>query len=248
MPEVLCRRPAMATLFEFLLVGDDAEHLEAVGEAALDEVTRIEQMLSMFDPASELSRVNREAYAKPVTVSQDLFNILEDCQEYHERTLGYFDPCHGGPLPYANAVILEASVNRVRFAHPQSRIDLGGFGKGYALDTAQLVLFENSVGHHILHGGTSSVLARGAEPRAVDLRSPDGRTILGQVRLLGDSLSSSANDTLGTAVIAKAAELSEVWSTAMLAAGRERMDKLDYHCVEAAAWLDTEIHWIVGEP
>ena len=43
----------MATCFEALLVGNDEEHLMAVGEAALDEVARIERLLSRHDPASD---------------------------------------------------------------------------------------------------------------------------------------------------------------------------------------------------
>src|SRR5436305_196695 len=43
------RREAMGTSFEVFLAGDDEEHLAAVADAVLDEVVRVERLLSRFD-------------------------------------------------------------------------------------------------------------------------------------------------------------------------------------------------------
>ena len=85
------RRPAMGTFFEAFLAGDDDEHLEAVAAAVLDEVTRLERLLSRFDPAAEVARINREACALPVRVDVDVWDILRRCEEYRRATGGYFD-------------------------------------------------------------------------------------------------------------------------------------------------------------
>ncbi len=62
MPHTIHRQgPAMATLFEVILAGEDAEHLEAVACACFDEIERVERLLSRFDPAGEIARINRNA-------------------------------------------------------------------------------------------------------------------------------------------------------------------------------------------
>jgi thiamine biosynthesis lipoprotein len=235
----------MATLFEFLLEGDDEENLAAVGEAALDEVTRIEQMISMHDPTSELARVNREAYAKPVAVTRELFDLLKICRIHHGRTGERFDPCHGTPLPYGIAVDFDDSTRGILFTHSQTRIDLGGYGKGYALDLAAGLIQGVGCQRFLLHGGTSSIHAAGKWP--VALRSPGSNEPLGTITIDNESLSCSAAGSNGTAVIASSGQLAEAWSTAILAAGREGIYDFRYDDIIAAAWVDSEIHWIEGQ-
>ena len=129
----LCRRsrPAMASLFEVMLSGDDPEHLDAVASAALEEIGRVERLLSRHDPAAEIARVNREAAHRPVLVDVELFAVLRDCLAWVDRTGGAFDPC--APTGrFAEDVRLDQECRTVRFTNPSARIDLGGFGKGYA--------------------------------------------------------------------------------------------------------------------
>jgi FAD:protein FMN transferase len=249
MSSVLCRRPAMATLFEVALVGDDVEHLQAVGEAALDEIERIERLISMHDPASELSRLNRLAATEPVKITHEFQSILLDCLAHHEATRKWFDPCHGGPLRFGEAVRFENEMTgHVRLAHPESRIDLGGFGKGLALDCARQIVDDFGVSEYLLQGGTSSVLANGDRMWPVNLRSPGGVSVLGTIHLNNESLSCSANDRVGTAVIAPNAALAEAWSTAILAADLSRVNVFDFAPTIAAAWLESGITWITGGP
>lgn len=64
---------------------------------------------------------------------------------------------------------------RVRFAHPHLRLDLGGIGKGWALDRAAELLLEAGVPAALLHGGTSTILSFGPPP-AHDPEGPDRTT------------------------------------------------------------------------
>src|SRR5437763_14639010 len=89
------RREAMGTFFEVFLAGDDDEHLLAVADAALDEVTRLERLLSRFDPASEIARVNREAAGRPVLVDYEVWDLLRACRDPRDRTAGCFDVTAG---------------------------------------------------------------------------------------------------------------------------------------------------------
>lgn len=185
----------MATLFEVWLVGDDEENLAAVGEVALDEVVRIERLLSRHDPAAEIARINREAARASVRVGTELFAILLDCLGWYERTRGIFDigfstnrdgnsDLHR-PLP--ERLILNPERCTVRFADECLSLDLGGYGKGYALDAAAHIFDQFDVCSTLMHGGTSSVLARGTQH--------DGRPwIIG----LGDPFESDDNQTLSS--------------------------------------------------
>lgn len=239
-------RPAMGTLFEAMLVGDDEEHLAAVAEAVLDEVVRIERLLSRFDPRSEISRINRLAANQPVVVDCEVTWLLKTCFAARNWTEGCFDitastqtlACRGA------AAHIEFDVNqrRIRFTSPDIQLDLGGIGKGYALDRGAELLAEYGVENALLHGGTSSVLARGRDERgetwAIALRHPASGERMETTKLCDQALSCSAvneqadiidprsgeplTGTDGCAVITTSATEAEIYSTALLCIGRER--------------------------
>jgi hypothetical protein len=162
-----CRRSceAMGTRFEAFLAGDDAEHLDAVAVAVLEEIARLDGALSRFDPRGEISRINREAADHLVRVDREVFALLERCEQARRITEGYFDITReSGETP---ALLLDAEVCTARLARPGVAIDLGGVGKGYALDRGREILLRYGVTCALLHGGTSSVLALG-KPRDRD--------------------------------------------------------------------------------
>ncbi len=178
---------AMGTRFELLLplvgVGaGEAPRLRAAGEAALEEITRWHGLLSAFDPASVVSRVNREAAARPVLVPGEVARLLRWCYEVSAASRGAFDPSVGRlmraagfrdgvreaaalhALPAAmSGVELEEGDGawRVRFTSAGVALDFGAVGKGWAIDRAMEVLREQGVARALLHGGTSSVATIG---------------------------------------------------------------------------------------
>ena len=142
---------------------------EAVGSAAIAagfaEVSRLEGILSDYDPQSELSRLSAQApNLDPTPVSDDLWRVLERAVEIRDATGGAFDPTVGPltslwrqarrsgrlPLPGKLAAAREAvgretlrliPDNRaVVLTRPAMRLDLGGIGMGYAVDRAVAML------------------------------------------------------------------------------------------------------------
>jgi thiamine biosynthesis lipoprotein len=235
-------RAAMGTLFEALLLGDDAEHLAAVAEAALDEVQRIERLLSRFDPRSEISRINRLAGREEVLVDCEVAALLQTCFDATHWTERCFDILASGRRkPPDGAAAVEFSLARrlIRFTDPAATLDLGGIGKGYALDSVAEILAENGVENALMHGGTSSVLARGTDadgaPWKVSLRSLTGDESGEMIELIDSALSCSAVNEqadiidprtgepltggIGCAVVAKSATQAEILSTALLCRG-----------------------------
>ncbi len=176
----------MACRFGITAGGDDPDRLHQAIEDAFDEIDRIESLLSMYDPDSVLSGINRSAGDGPVEVDDELFELLLVAGTLWEQTRGAFDPTMG-PLvrlwrqwradaaaPDAAAidrarqevgmgrVVVDVPAQTVAFDRPGMEIDLGGIGKGYAVDRAVEILEAYGIEHCLVHGGTSTIAARGS--------------------------------------------------------------------------------------
>ena len=188
MEPVRVARNAMATRFEIALHGENPVALRAAAEEALEEIEGLESRLSLFRASSDISRVNARAAFEPVRVQSQVFELLKRAQLWHRETSGAFDitiaplmRCWGflggsGKMPDPQAieearrlvgmdkVVLDENEFTVRFTQPGMMLDLGGVGKGYALECAVEVLIEAGVTSALLHGGTSTIQALGAPP------------------------------------------------------------------------------------
>lgn len=255
----------MNTLFEIIVGGEDLENKIAAAEAALDEIARIETVLSRFDPASEVARANREAHQHPVLISYELLEILKICRSGWEKTSGYFDITSDSNVSHESKINFESvkidfSTRKISFTEPDVKLNFGAFGKGYALDRAAQLLKENGVQNALLHGGTSSVLAIG-NPALVGLRNPwaDAEEVE-SVLLCDQGLSSSASfhngqsmsdiinplqqislrEDAACVVIGATAAEAEIFSTALLSMGKVNAENF---CRKNPA-LDLQILWM----
>src|SRR5437764_483802 len=154
----------MGSTYSIALYGYDRVKMEAAVDAAFDEVRRLDELLSNYQPGSQWSEVNRNAAIKPVKVSPELFELLADCVEYSRKSEGAFD-ITVGPLmkvwgfykgsdhlphkPEIQAALtkvgyrhlqLDATAGTVRFDRAGVEMDPGGIGKGYAVDRMVEVL------------------------------------------------------------------------------------------------------------
>lgn len=174
-------RQAMATTFEVLLPFDAAAGGEPA-QVALDEIDRLETQLTVYRDASEVSRLNAMAAQRPVRVEKNLFDLLTLAKRIHDETHGAFDISVGalikawgfyrrqGRVPTLTEreatpvgmhhIVLDAERQTVFFERPGIEINLGSIGKGYALDRAAALV---DVPNLLMHGGHSSILARGNE-------------------------------------------------------------------------------------
>jgi FAD:protein FMN transferase len=198
---------AMATNFDLQLLGGDREHLEAVAAAIEDEVLRFDKLLSRHDPTSEISRINRNAAVGPLKVDADVWELLIACEKFRQATEGFFDvtaalpsdsvPPAGSLAGASPRLLLDHDRQTVRFYATDVSIDLGGIGKGFALDRAHEILKRFDVRAALCSGGTSSILAVGrpgaGESWTVDVRNPSHEELppVGQLELVDRSLSCS---------------------------------------------------------
>ncbi|HEX9186187.1 MAG TPA: FAD:protein FMN transferase, partial [Vicinamibacteria bacterium] len=160
-PPAVCHeesREAMGCTGTVRACGADAGSLPAVVAAALDEIGRLDRLLSHYRRDSPLSRLNREAASGPVPVEPELLELLSECLRWSRESDGAFDVTVG-PLMKAwgffrdegrvpsdpeltraledvgfRHVVLDREAGTVRFDRPGMELDLGGIGKGYAVD------------------------------------------------------------------------------------------------------------------
>jgi thiamine biosynthesis lipoprotein len=220
-------RKAMACEFEVLLNAKQHPQGEEAACEALDLVTQLEEQLSVYIETSEVSRLNRAAGERAVAVEPRLFGLLQAAAELSGATGGAFDVTAGplikawgffrrqGRVPSEEElaaalagvgmphVALDAAERSVRFLTPGMEINLGSIGKGYALDRAAERLDGAGLGDYLLHGGQSSLVARGNRAGKgsergwrVAIRHPlrPGQP-LGEVRLADRALATSGSGT-----------------------------------------------------
>jgi len=168
--------------------GPEAGVLPAIVGAALDEIDRVDRLMSHYRRDSPLSQLNREAANGPVRVEPELLDFLAECLRWSRESQGAFDVTVGplmkawgffrdegrvpgeGELARALAVVgyrhveLDRAAGTVRFDRPGVELDLGGIGKGYAVDRAASLLRRRGIASALVNLGGSSVYALGAPP------------------------------------------------------------------------------------
>ncbi len=150
----------MATEFEILIIHKDSTYASQASQAAFRRVDELEQELSYFIPNSDIGRLNSAAVNKPVALGIDVFRCLQLCQQYYQETEGAFNVLYQSgmenPFDYLD---FNAENFTVIKRSEKIEADLGGFGKGYAVDAVSEILKEWEVNRALIHGGNSSVLS-----------------------------------------------------------------------------------------
>jgi thiamine biosynthesis lipoprotein len=152
---------AMASTFEIFCAHPDQAYARQAAWAAFDLVDQLEQDLSRFRENSDISRINHLQAGETTRVSQWTMECLMLSRLAYAETGGAFDISLGSGLPQLG---LAPDASRVRAASNGIRLDLGGIGKGYALDRMAELLLEWEIPEALIHGGYSSV--RALEPPA----------------------------------------------------------------------------------
>jgi thiamine biosynthesis lipoprotein len=211
---------AMATTFEVIIVYDDDRYARQAAAAAFDEVDRLEGELSRFIENSDITRINNLPANEPLRLGLDAFECLQlSCRIYAE-TSGAFDITIGSLLSLwrnedgtprtpsqeelnlarqhtgTGLLQLDEDEHTVRLLASPVQVDLGGIGKGYAVDRVAELLREWSIDIALISGGYSSVLAldapAGTKGWPLTVSNPDNRKqILARPSLRGRAISGS---------------------------------------------------------
>ena len=211
---------AMATTFEVIVVHEDERYAQQAAAAAFDEVDRLEGELSRFIENSDISQINNLAVGRPLVLGLAAFECLQISRRVYDETKGAFDITIGSLLkcwrsdngkprtPTAeqlnlarertgtDLLQLNEEEHTVEVLAEGVQVDLGGVGKGYAVDQMAKLLREWSIDVALIHGGYSSVLALDAPANTkgwpVSLSHPGKKkTTLARLSLQGRALSGS---------------------------------------------------------
>jgi len=147
---------AMATVYEVYAVHADARYAAQGAQACFDLVDRLERELSRFLPNSDVTRINHLGAGHSTRVAASTLECLAIARHMFEVTGGAFDVSLGTGLA---SLELDVDQSIVAATMEHVRIDLGGIGKGYAVDVMGDALEEWDLPCSLVHGGFSSVLA-----------------------------------------------------------------------------------------
>jgi thiamine biosynthesis lipoprotein len=269
----------MGTVLQMTLCGVGGSPAPAAASDTLFAVAeKLDRELTTYAPTSAILRLNAAAGSGPTSVPADLHRILSESVRSWRQTAGAFDVTVGpltalwrqagerGSAPdheelrevlerVGSEKITLLDHDKVALARPGMALDLGGIGKGYALDRMAERLPSLGIRSALLDFGGSSWVAIGTPPDApawrVLLRRPDGG-VLGVINLQDEAISIS--ETFGqsavvggrrkghivdprtgqpidvdrrTCVVAPSATQAEALSTALVVQGREGLGALE---------------------
>jgi FAD:protein FMN transferase len=204
-------RPLLGTFVEIAVAGAPPADMEQAVEAAFAAVATVHRLMSFHDEASDISRLNRSAFAAAVAVHPWTFEVLGIAHDLHRRSAGVFDigvapvlqdlgllprrddetPLPAAGLRGGNAIELCSGV-RVRFHDRDLRIDLGGIAKGYAVDRAVDALRGCGITEGLVNAG-GDLAGFGPHPHAIHIRDPrQPQRPLCEVALRDGALATSA--------------------------------------------------------
>ncbi len=165
----------MGSRFEITVVAKDSTEANDYIDLGVGEITRIEKLISSWDPASQTSEINRNAGIKPVKVDEELYNLIGRSVEISKLTDGAFDisfasmdkiwKFDGSMTEMPSEEAIKQSVAKVGHQNiildPENftvflklegmKIGFGGIGKGYAADKAKKLLMEKGVSAGIIN-------------------------------------------------------------------------------------------------
>lgn len=185
-PMVALSTKAMACDFHVLLNSGPNSSVETwFASDALNIVHALEDQMTVYRPSSELISINERAATEPVIVEARLYELLKNSIAIAQATDSAYDPTSqplvslwrkhrgAGDIPTdseiaatlentgVDGVEFDDATRSVRFTKAGCSLNLNGIGKGYALDRAAEIMADNQIANYMIHGGASSVLARG---------------------------------------------------------------------------------------
>jgi thiamine biosynthesis lipoprotein len=150
----------MGTFAHIVAVAKDTGTAKECIRAALEEIHKVDNLMSDYKSDSEISRVNSQAHEKAVQVSESTYEVLQRSVEFSEMTGGAFDVTVGPlvalfreakeskvapseeQITQAKSKVgfeklkLDSENKTVQFSVNGMLLDLGGIAKGYAIDKA----------------------------------------------------------------------------------------------------------------
>lgn len=208
----------MGTIIVVDIWHNNANIAAQCSEQVLVEMRRIDALMSPFKASSELAKINRLAAEQAVTISDELFELIEFSLAISKKSAGAFDISFASVgylydykqrqkpsdktvskklklINYRNIKLNKADKS-IRFTQQGVRIDLGGIAKGYAVDNGIGILKKCDIKNGLVSaGGDSRILGdRKGRPWVIGVRHPrNKKDIVLKLPLSNTALSTSGD-------------------------------------------------------
>jgi len=181
----------MGSRFDITIVAKDEVTADSYIDMAIEEITRIEALISSWIPGSQTSDINLNAGIKPVKVDQELIDLIERCITVSKITDGAFDITYASidkvwrydgsmtQIPSKEAIqnsvakigyeniVLDKKSQTVFLKQKGMRIGFGAIGKGFAADKARSLLKSQGVSSGIINA-SGDLTTWGKQPDGTD--------------------------------------------------------------------------------
>jgi thiamine biosynthesis lipoprotein len=279
------QRFCMGTMFDILVYHGSRADADRAIEQAMQEIVRLDQVMSHYKADSNLSRLNREGGRGFVLVEPSLFEVIHESIRFSGYSGGAFDVTIApllrtwtdayseGRRPSASEIstarrcvgyekIETAAPDRIRFRSDCVELDLGGIGKGYAVDRAIAVLESAGIRHALVNAGGSSIASIGAPPgtngwpvtvgarKILLLRDSSMSTSQQNGEILDPRTGSPAEMRMAVSVVTRSGTAADALSTTLVIIPIEEGVKLlDRFPGTSAVWIsaDGDVHATYGE-
>ncbi|MCC8423704.1 FAD:protein FMN transferase [Mucilaginibacter sp. UR6-11] len=191
----------MGNRFELSAIAADEKWANDKIDAGIEEISRIEKLLTTFSDDSETNQINHNAGITPVAVSRETFELIKRSIRISEVTQGAFDITYGSvdkslwnfdqnmtSLPdkatakqmvrlinFRN-IVLDDDKCTVFLREQGMRIGFGGIGKGYAAERAKQVMKQAGVTSGVVNA-SGDLSAWGVQPNGkkwtIGIANPD---------------------------------------------------------------------------
>jgi FAD:protein FMN transferase len=168
MAEYKIMRKLMGSVFELIVIAANEQQADHFFQAGINEIIRLEDILSEFKDTSEISTINKNAGISPVTVSEEVYSLLTRCKQLHRITQGAFDITIGPlkklynfknqsfifPSRYMiKKTLLKIGTDKMEMSGNNAvylpvkgmSISLAAIGKGYAADCVKKIWMDMKV-------------------------------------------------------------------------------------------------------
>ena len=159
----------MGSHFDITIVAKDSSIAHNHIKTAINEIKRIEKLISSWKPNSQTSKINNNAGIMPVKVDAELFNLIKRSIVISKLTDGAFDITYasmdkiwkfdGSMKEFPSKIKIKNSIKKIGYQNiildenkktvflkiKGMKIGFGAIGKGYAADKAKELLIKNNV-------------------------------------------------------------------------------------------------------
>jgi thiamine biosynthesis lipoprotein len=165
----------MGNRFEISLVANDPVWANERIDSAINEINRVEKLLSTHSQDSKINEINRNAGINPVYVDAEIYRLIDRSLQISELTDGTFDISYSAVATegktsknkasftnYKN-IVLDAAAQTVFLKNKGMRIGFDAISRGYAADRAKYILQMQDVSSGVINAG-GDLLSWGLQP------------------------------------------------------------------------------------